>query len=59
MARLPSLSGREVIAVFGRDGWQVTRQRSSHVILTKWGTLANLSVPDHRQVRRGNSSKPH
>ena len=27
MASLPTLSGREVVRVFGRDGWQIVHQR--------------------------------
>lgn len=32
MPRLPTLSGREVVRVFERFGWQVVRQSSSHII---------------------------
>ena len=53
MARLPVLSGREVVRVFGSFGWRVARQTGSHVVLTKEGHLASLSVPDHREVARG------
>jgi predicted RNA binding protein YcfA (HicA-like mRNA interferase family) len=52
-SRLPILSGREVVRVFCRLGWQVARQRSSHIILIKPGEIATLSVPDHREVARG------
>jgi predicted RNA binding protein YcfA (HicA-like mRNA interferase family) len=34
-------------------GWQVARRRGSHIILTKPGHIATLSVPDHEQVARG------
>jgi predicted RNA binding protein YcfA (HicA-like mRNA interferase family) len=34
-------------------GWRVARQRGSHIVLTKAGALATLSVPDHKQVARG------
>lgn len=34
-------------------GWEVTRQRGSHIILTKPGHIATLSVPNHPQVARG------
>ena len=36
-------------------GWTVARQRGSHVILTKPGEPATLSVPDHKEVARGTS----
>lgn len=53
MAALPLLSGREVARAFGRDGWQLARQRGSHMIMVKDGHTATLSVPDHREVARG------
>jgi predicted RNA binding protein YcfA (HicA-like mRNA interferase family) len=49
MARLPILSGREVVRVFEKFGWEVARQSGSHVILVKSGHPATLSVPDHRK----------
>ena len=53
MASLPTLSGREVVRIFGRDGWQMVRQRGSHIILVKDGHMATLSVPDHAEVAKG------
>ena len=50
---LPVLSGREVVRVFESFGWQVARQRCSHIVMTKPGEIASLSVPDHREVARG------
>jgi predicted RNA binding protein YcfA (HicA-like mRNA interferase family) len=34
-------------------GWQVSRRKGSHIILTKPGASATLSVPDHDLVARG------
>lgn len=53
MASLPILSGRDVVKAFARDGWQLARQRGSHMIMVKDGHLATLSVPDHREVAKG------
>ena len=53
MADLPTLSGREVVGVFARAGWQMVRQRGSHMILIKPGHMATLSVPDHREIAKG------
>ncbi len=50
---LPVLSGREVVRVFESFGWEVARQRGSHIILVKEGELATLSVPDHQEVAKG------
>jgi predicted RNA binding protein YcfA (HicA-like mRNA interferase family) len=53
MQKLPLLSGREVVKVFERLGWEVARQRGSHIILVKEGHIATLSVPDHHEVAKG------
>ena len=53
MASLPVLSGREVVKAFAQDGWQMARQRGSHIILIKSGSMVTLSVPDHREVAKG------
>lgn len=53
MAAVPSVSGRKVVRAFERLGWQVARQRGSHIILVKEGEMATLSVPDHKEVARG------
>ena len=53
MPFLPTLSGREVVKAFAKDGWQVARQRDSHIILVKDGHIATLSVPDHKEVAKG------
>ena len=53
MARLPSVSSREVVKAFESFGWQVTRQSSSHIIMVQEGHFATLSVPDHNPVAKG------
>jgi predicted RNA binding protein YcfA (HicA-like mRNA interferase family) len=53
MPPLPSLSGREVVRAMQSLGWQVARQRGSHIILVKEGHIATLSVPDHKEVAKG------
>ena len=53
MPPVPILRPREVVRAFERLGWQIARQRASHIILTKPGHIATLSVPDHPTVARG------
>lgn len=53
MPALPVMSGREVARGFEKLGWSVARQSSSHIILTKPGEMATLSVPDHKEVAKG------
>jgi predicted RNA binding protein YcfA (HicA-like mRNA interferase family) len=53
MAPVPVLHPSEVIKTFKKLGWQVARQRGSHIIMTKPGHIATLSIPDHPEVTRG------
>ena len=53
MANVPVLSPREVIRTFEKFGWEIARQRGSHIILTKEQHIATLSVPKHTTVARG------
>ena len=53
MPSLPTMSGRETVRAFAQDGWQMVRQRGSHMVLVKEGHMATLSVPDHREVAKG------
>jgi predicted RNA binding protein YcfA (HicA-like mRNA interferase family) len=39
------LRPRVVIKIFQKLGWQVARQRGSHIIMTKAGHIATLSIP--------------
>ena len=53
MPPLPVVSGREALRAFQNDGWQLLRRESSHMILGKPGLSAILSIPDHRELKRG------
>jgi predicted RNA binding protein YcfA (HicA-like mRNA interferase family) len=53
MPSLPVMSGRKVVRVFESLGWQVARQRGSHIIMVKIDHDATLSIPDHKEVAKG------
>ncbi len=53
MPPVPVLAPREVVKTFEKLGWTVVRQRGSHIILTRKGHIATLSVPQHTEVARG------
>ena len=53
MPALPTLSGRDVVRIFEKEGWLIARQRGSHIILVKEGHMVTLSVPDHREIAKG------
>jgi predicted RNA binding protein YcfA (HicA-like mRNA interferase family) len=50
---VPILRPKQVVKTFEKLGWEVVRQRGSHIILTKVGHVATLSVPNHAEVARG------
>ena len=53
MPQLPRMSGREVVCAFEKHGWEVARQRGSHIIMVKTGQNVTLSIPDHKEVAKG------
>ena len=53
MPALPALSGRKTVRAFEELGWQVARQRGSHIIMVKEGEITTLSIPDHKEVAKG------
>jgi predicted RNA binding protein YcfA (HicA-like mRNA interferase family) len=53
MPPVPILRPKEAIKAFQKLGWQVVRQHGSHIIMTKEGSIATLSIPNHPEVARG------
>ncbi len=53
MPPVPVLTPAQVLKTFQQFGWAPVRQRGSHIILTKPGHIATLSVPNHAEVARG------
>jgi HicA toxin of bacterial toxin-antitoxin, len=49
---LPLASGEDHARAFERCGWK-RRKTASHIILTREGYAATLSIPNHKQVKRG------
>jgi predicted RNA binding protein YcfA (HicA-like mRNA interferase family) len=53
MPSVPVVRPRDVIKTLETFGWEIARQRGSHIILVKPGHIATLSVPNHPTVARG------
>lgn len=53
MGKLGNISGKEAAKAFGRAGWRVIGQVGSHLVMTKAGERANLSIPQHRELSVG------
>jgi predicted RNA binding protein YcfA (HicA-like mRNA interferase family) len=53
MSGLPRISGQECIKALRKIGFYVRRQEGSHLILRRDDPLAQLVVPDHKELDRG------
>lgn len=56
--RLPAISGKQLIKALERAGFEVMRQRGSHVSMEKRGgdQVFKTVVPQHREIRPGTLS---
>ena len=53
MGRLGNISGKEAAKAFAKVGWQTMGQVGSHLVMTKPGERANLSIPQHKELSVG------
>lgn len=55
MTKIPLLSAREVINSLKRLGFEVVKQRGSHIKLSKLSNNRKITtiVPNHKQIMRG------
>ncbi len=56
MPKLSSLSGDELLRIFGQFGFVKSSQRGSHVKLRRFtsdGTRQMLTIPLHREIDKG------
>jgi len=54
MSHLPRISGREVVKALKKIGYEVDRQRGSHIVLRQPGPAhRRLTVPDHGELAKG------
>lgn len=54
MARLPVVSGRELVRALEKSGYVVDRQKGSHIVLRQsTEPFRRVTVPDHKQIAKG------
>jgi predicted RNA binding protein YcfA (HicA-like mRNA interferase family) len=53
MSKLGNISGKEAVKVFAHAGWETAGQVGSHLVMTKTGARANLSIPQHKELSTG------
>ena len=58
MAKLRSLSGKEVIRLLSINGYSQIRKRGSHVVMQKTDSESTVTVivPDHKEIKIGTLS---
>ena len=50
--KLTLVAAEQVARAFQKAGWNLARWRGSHMIFTKAGEEATLSIPDHKELGR-------
>jgi predicted RNA binding protein YcfA (HicA-like mRNA interferase family) len=54
MTHLPRVSGREVVKALEKHGYEIDRQRGSHMVLRQTREpFRRLTVPDHSELAKG------
>jgi len=53
LGKLSNISGKDAAKAFEKAGWETLGQVGSHLVLTKSGVRANLSVPQHPELALG------
>lgn len=53
MGKLGNNSGKDAAKAFEKAGWLPRGQTGSHLVLTKTGVRANLTVPLHSELSIG------
>ena len=55
MGKSRILSGREICQILSRHGFEIVRQRGSHIVMQKKiaGSTITVPVPDHKEISIG------
>ena len=54
MPKLPHISGREAVRALEKLGFEVTRQRGSHIVMRRG--MDGCVVPNHKEIKTGTLS---
>lgn len=55
MSHVPQISGRQLVKALQKIGFQVSRQKGSHIRLVRIseGQKQLVTIPDHKVIRKG------
>lgn len=57
MSKLPVVSGWECVKALQKVGFEVRRQKGSHIIMNRSDPYAMVSIPNHKTLKPGTLRK--
>jgi predicted RNA binding protein YcfA (HicA-like mRNA interferase family) len=53
VSRLPVISGADCVKALGKIGFEVYRQRGSHIVVVRKSPPTQTTIPNHKELDRG------
>ena len=53
MSKLPVISGADCVKALGKIGFEVYRQRGSHIVVVRKSPPSQSTIPNHKELDRG------
>jgi len=53
VSKLPVISGADCVKALGKIGFEVYRQRGSHIVIVRTSPPAQTTAPNHKELDRG------
>ena len=53
MSKLPVISGADCVKALAKIGFEVHRQRGSHIVLVRKSPPSQTTIPNHKELDRG------
>ena len=53
MARITPISWSKLVRVFKRAGYKVDRQKGSHIVMVREGSLRSIVIPKKKEISVG------
>jgi predicted RNA binding protein YcfA (HicA-like mRNA interferase family) len=53
VSKLPVISGADCVKALGKIGFEVYRQRGSHIVVVRKPPPTQATIPNHKELDRG------
>lgn len=53
MSKLPVISGADCVKALSKVGFEVYRQRGSHIVVVRKSPPTQTTIPNHKELDRG------